>query len=358
MVDLSELAPVSGLPGSSCVFIGNETNIDLFNGVLELRHKDIALRTVEEVLLVLVHADEREANTLNVEVVHCGMSEQVVGVQEHGLDCWVVEGAVGVDGQVLVLVPGVAHNQTAGQVICAIGVLNEVGCWYKAVNHLHNQVSSGGSEHNVLGFLELDHYESLTEGDTCGRKSVAEVLIEPEQHLLPYLPLGLLLLRCLQTVEDVTAVSHAVANWNALGLKGEFLTYVSVVTHFLVCLQSELSVEHVVHCVVLVQGVAVYLELHILEYALAWEVAIVYIVCYLLTGVLELAVPADVAHIVELSHDLLRGINCVLLGTVQQCYRRVNLVVGCGYCDGVGGHCGKSTCCTRGLRQRNVCCEV
>ena len=58
VVDFGELAPVGSLPCSSSVFIGYNTNIDLFDRVLELRHKDIALRSVQEVLLVLVNADE------------------------------------------------------------------------------------------------------------------------------------------------------------------------------------------------------------------------------------------------------------------------------------------------------------
>ena len=113
VVNLGELAPVGSLPGSSGVFVGNEANIDLFDWVLELRHKDVALGSVQEVLLVLVYADERESNALNVQVVHSWVSEEVVGVEEHSLNSGVVKSSVGVHGQVLVLIPSVANDEAA-----------------------------------------------------------------------------------------------------------------------------------------------------------------------------------------------------------------------------------------------------
>lgn len=58
-----------------------------------------------------MNTDKREANALDVEVVNHGMGEQIVGIQNHGLDGGIVKGSIGVHGEVLVLVPGVTDSE-------------------------------------------------------------------------------------------------------------------------------------------------------------------------------------------------------------------------------------------------------
>ena len=65
------------------VFIGNNTNIDLFNGVFELIHEHVGIGLVDGLLLILVNADEGEPDSLNVEIMDHGVSEEVVGVENH-----------------------------------------------------------------------------------------------------------------------------------------------------------------------------------------------------------------------------------------------------------------------------------
>ena len=66
MVDLGELAPVSGLPGSGQVLIGNNSDVDLFNGVFELVHQHVGISLVDGLLLISVDANKREADSLDV----------------------------------------------------------------------------------------------------------------------------------------------------------------------------------------------------------------------------------------------------------------------------------------------------
>lgn len=162
------------------------------------------------------------------------MSEEVVSVENHGLDGGIVDRAVGVYGKVLVLVPGVAHDKAAREVVGAVSIEYEVGAWDVSASDLNNVVDCGSSEEEILGLVELDDNVSLSEGNGSGGESVVEVAVEPEEEFLPYLPLGLFSLGSLETVEDLRSVSDTVANGNALSFKRKFLANVSEVTNLLV----------------------------------------------------------------------------------------------------------------------------
>ena len=129
VVDFSELAPVSSLPSSGQVLIGNDTDVDLLDWELELTHKHVDAGLVDGLLLSLVNSDEREADALDVQIVDHRVSEEVVGIQNDRLDSREVKSTVGVDGEVLILVPGVPDSEAAGQVVSAVSVKNEVGAW-------------------------------------------------------------------------------------------------------------------------------------------------------------------------------------------------------------------------------------
>jgi hypothetical protein len=136
VVDLGELAPVGCLMCATEVFVGDDTNIDLFNGVFELVHKHIGVGFVYGLYLVLVHADERESDALDVEIVNHRMSEEVVGIEDHCLDSGIVKGAIGEDGEILVLIPCVLNGQASREVISAVEVTNERSSRNEAVSHL------------------------------------------------------------------------------------------------------------------------------------------------------------------------------------------------------------------------------
>jgi len=73
-------------------------------------------------------------------------------------------------------------------------------------------VNSWSTEEELFSVFELNLDESLSEGNSSGWESVVEVLIEPEEEFLPYLPFGLFSLGGLESVEDVSTVSNAISN--------------------------------------------------------------------------------------------------------------------------------------------------
>ena len=159
-------------------------------------------------------ADQGESDSLNVELVNSGRGEQVVSIEQHGFNCGVVDGSTGEDWEVLVLVPGVADCETASQVVGAIAISDEVGAWNESVSDLDNCVNSWSTEEELFSVFELNLDESLSEGNSSGGESVVEVLIEPEEEFLPYLPFGLLSLGGLESVEDMSTIPNTFSNGN------------------------------------------------------------------------------------------------------------------------------------------------
>lgn len=83
VIDLGELAPISGLPCAGEILIGDDTDIDLFDGVFELIHEHVCIGLVDGLLLVSVDTDKGESDSLNVEIVNGRVSEQVIGIEHH-----------------------------------------------------------------------------------------------------------------------------------------------------------------------------------------------------------------------------------------------------------------------------------
>jgi hypothetical protein len=316
MADLGKLAPVGGLPGSGYIFIRDDSNVDLLNGVFELIHEHISISLVDGLLLVLVDADEGESDSLDIEIVDHGVGEEVVGIENHGFDGGVVEGSVGVDGEVLILIPCVPNNETGGEIVSSIKIFDESGSWNEAVDDLGDEVNSGCSEQESAGFLKLDNDESLTEWDGGRGEGIGKIAIEPEEELLPDLPLGLNSLGGLESIEDLGSVSESIADGNRLATERKLLSDISEVAVLLVRFEGELSVEDVVECVVVIEGVSVDLEFHSLDHPFSWEVRIEDLVGNGFAGIQELSVRSNIAEVVELSHDLGFGIDGVQNRTV------------------------------------------
>jgi hypothetical protein len=83
VVNLGKLAPVGSLMLSRDILIRNDTNVDLFNWILELVHQHVGIGLIDGLLLILVNADQREPNTLNIEIVDHRVSEEVIGIENH-----------------------------------------------------------------------------------------------------------------------------------------------------------------------------------------------------------------------------------------------------------------------------------
>lgn len=122
---LSTLVPVSSLPGTSGVLIRKETKVDVFTGELELVHQVAGIALVNSELLVSVNSNKSEADLLNIDVVDSRMSEDVVSIQGNRLNSRVVKSTVGVNGEVVVLVPGVSNDKTAREIETTIGLTSE-----------------------------------------------------------------------------------------------------------------------------------------------------------------------------------------------------------------------------------------
>jgi len=58
VINFGKLAPVSGLPLSSEIFIRNNSDVNLFNGVFELVHQHVGISLIDGLLLISVDADK------------------------------------------------------------------------------------------------------------------------------------------------------------------------------------------------------------------------------------------------------------------------------------------------------------
>lgn len=112
MSKLSALMPVSSLPSARGVLVGKETKIDVFTGELELVHQAAGVALVNRKLLISVNSNKGEANLLNVDIMNSGMSKDVVGIQRNGLNGGVVKSTLGIDGEIVILIPSVSNNKT------------------------------------------------------------------------------------------------------------------------------------------------------------------------------------------------------------------------------------------------------
>ncbi len=81
MGEKTEFVPVSCLPGTGYVLIRKQAEVDVFSGELELVHKDAWVALVNGDLLIPMDSNQGKADLLDVNIVHCGMSKDVVCVE-------------------------------------------------------------------------------------------------------------------------------------------------------------------------------------------------------------------------------------------------------------------------------------
>lgn len=64
------------------------------------------------------------------------MSEEVVGIEDHGLDSGVIKSSISEDWEILILIPRVTNNQPASEVKGAVKVLNESSSRNEPIDNL------------------------------------------------------------------------------------------------------------------------------------------------------------------------------------------------------------------------------
>ena len=126
-----------------------------------------------------MHADQREADTLDVDVVHLGVDEDVVDVQIH-VD--VSEGRVRGNSRACSQhgrqrLPGghIGHALSSG------GTLSDTSGSLLLHSELQVQIT-GGDEEDVGRGLQINGDEALSVGDRHGGDGKAAILAEPEDH--------------------------------------------------------------------------------------------------------------------------------------------------------------------------------
>ena len=102
--------PVSCLPDTCVVLIREDTKVDILSGEFELIHKNAWVALVNRDLLVSMYSNKGEADLLNINIMDCWMHENIIRIQVNRLDGWVVESTVGVNWEIVILVPSVSNN--------------------------------------------------------------------------------------------------------------------------------------------------------------------------------------------------------------------------------------------------------
>lgn len=109
---LCAFVPVSSLPSTSSVLVWEEAKIDVFAREFELIHQAAWIALVNSKLLVSVYSNESKADLLNINIMYCGMSKDIVSIKRNRLNSWVVEGTICVYWEVVIFVPSISNNKT------------------------------------------------------------------------------------------------------------------------------------------------------------------------------------------------------------------------------------------------------
>ncbi len=78
MCEQSKLVPISSLPGSIGVLIRKNTEINIFAREFELIHKSAWILLINSKLLVSMNSNECETDLLNIDIMNCWMSKDIV----------------------------------------------------------------------------------------------------------------------------------------------------------------------------------------------------------------------------------------------------------------------------------------
>lgn len=285
----------TAVDGLGDVELRAQTSEDGLNGPLELGQELVASRGVEGDLLEAVHADEREADALDVDIVDLGVDEDVVDVQLDGVDVLGgVHGRVG-DKDGLLGDPAAVASDTSTS--------SSTGGVVETLNGELEEQVAGGGEDDVGLLVDLDGDETLAVGDRDGRNAQAGILVEPEEQRNPHVESGLLSLGGLSTVNNVRKLASGVGSGDGgngggstgdgqaeslsgrprraldgaqigVSVNGDFLADEALPAGELAGSNAELLVEQHGLSGVLVEGIAVNLELDVGEEALTRVLAV------------------------------------------------------------------------------------
>jgi len=159
----------------------------VLNGPLQLREKLLIRGVLVAALSVLtVHADEREANALDVNVVHLRVDEDVVDVQFHFLDRNVGDAVFLEEGRV---------RLRANSIIVNNGL----------------KVETGELEGKQVLLSHLDSDEALAERDRHAGNRQPHIIVEPEAKLVPDLKRSLLGLGGLRPIDNLLQLARNIS---------------------------------------------------------------------------------------------------------------------------------------------------
>lgn len=191
------IPPLVGIGGRN-VHYGPETDEHGLNGPLELRQEDFLRGNGDGGLLETVHANQRETNPLNVDVMNLGVHEDVVDVQLHvgdrlsSIDARPSREHGGIGDELF----GVGHCKSSSGTLAGTSGQLSLG------RETEEQISGGGEENVGLSF-ELNVDEPLSIRDGNGGNREPRVAVEPKDQGDPHVKSGLHLLGRLEAGEYI-----------------------------------------------------------------------------------------------------------------------------------------------------------
>ena len=205
---VGEAVPVAPLQGvrRGNVPLRAGANEHVLNGPLQLTQEQLRGAISAALPLLAVHADQREADALDVDVVHFRVHEDVVDVQLNRVDRRGSHTAKDVQRGVDLLALGGRTGQALGG--GAQDRRRDHSRQDRAASTVVNdrfQVHRGELEQQVRGLAQVDRDKALAEGNRHERDRQTNIVVEPEAQLVPDFQDRLLGLRRLRAVNEVAA---------------------------------------------------------------------------------------------------------------------------------------------------------
>lgn len=216
-----------------------QTNIQGLDRPLEVIQEDFIIRTRHIHILLTMHTDQRETNTLDEDIVNFRIHEDIVDDQLQ-LNCRLRE-RVGRVGRVK-------------RSLCAHQLRRR--------RHSANQFILRG---------EVERHEALAVRNRHRRNRQTGVQVEPEQQRNPQFHRLLRCLRGLRARSKVFRLTHT-GGRSAEGFHALFLTDIAAPTSALARLHTELPVEVIHITAIRVQRVTINLHLNLLDQTVTQEV--------------------------------------------------------------------------------------
>ncbi len=199
--------------GLSDVELGSHTSIQGLNGPLKVAQENAVRRNLLFLSLESVNSDERETNSLNVNIVNLRVNEDVVNVKLALVD---------VGGNNTRIAARKLHGAQCS--IASIRSNSSTGAGTIRVgNNLSGQsqrnITSGGGN-NIINTSKINSNESLTIRNRNGSNRQTGILVEPEQKRNPPILNGLSGLRSLRAVDDEAHLTGVVRGVDGRALSG------------------------------------------------------------------------------------------------------------------------------------------